>query len=327
MSGRSQAAEPVVLTVPEDEAGERLDRWLATHLPDYSRSQIQRWIREGQVLVDGTPAKPSHRVEPGETVMVHVPPPEETSLQAEAIPLRIVYEDADLLVIDKPAGMVVHPAPGHSRGTLVHAVLHHCPDIQGVGGERRPGIVHRLDKDTSGLILVAKNDPAHRYLQRQFAERKVYKEYLALVEGRLDPPSGRIVAPIGRHPVHRQRMAVLPPDPLTGEIRGREAVTEYYSLAVYRGRTVTGHVMPFTLVRAVPHTGRTHQIRVHLAWLKHPIVGDPLYGPRQPRLPVPRLFLHAHRLRLRLPSGEEREFVSPLPPDLQEVLHRLERIE
>ena len=225
-------------------------------------------------------------------------------------------------MIDKPAGMVVHPAPGHSGGTLVNAVLHHCPGIAGVGGERRPGIVHRLDKDTSGLIVVAKHDVAMRSLQAQFKARTVFKEYLALLEGRLQPEQGRISAPIGRHPTERKRMAVLAPDS-PGAADGREAVTSYRVLGVYTG-SVYGRstsVATFSLVSAVLHTGRTHQIRVHFAWLQHPVVGDTLYGFRTPRLPLHRQFLHAHRLRLRLPSsGEEREFVAPLPADLQRLL-------
>ncbi len=318
--------EILTLTVPREARGQRLDRWLATQLPQRSRSEIQRWIKAGQVTVDGTVAKPSLALEPGQTVVVELPQEaEESELTPEAIPLRVVYEDRDIAVIDKPAGMVVHPAPGHAQGTLVHALLHRFPDIQGVGGEKRPGIVHRLDKDTSGLMVVAKNDRAHRFLQEQFASRTVYKEYLALVEGRLKPERGRIVAPIGRHPTQRQRMAVLPPNPRTGRSRGREAVTEYQVIGVYTAR-LPGGVAHFSLVKVVLHTGRTHQIRVHFAWLRHPIVGDPIYGPKRQRLQVPRLFLHAHKLRFRLPStGEEREFVSPLPPELQEVLDRLEK--
>jgi 23S rRNA pseudouridine1911/1915/1917 synthase len=223
--------------------------------------------------------------------------------------------------------MVVHPAPGHSGGTLVHAVLHHCPDIAGVGGERRPGIVHRLDKDTSGLIAVAKNDAAHRNLQAQFKARTVYKEYLTLLEGKLQPPQGRISAPIGRHPTARKRMAVLPPGAQAeGEKAGRDAVTAYRVAAFYTGAVYgrSTSVATFSYVSAVLHTGRTHQIRVHFAWLKHPVVGDTLYGFGAPRLPLGRQFLHAHRLRLRLPSGgEEREFVAPLPPDLQQLLDGL----
>jgi len=240
--------------------------------------------------------------------------------------LPILFEDADLLIIDKPAGMVVHPAPGHDHGTLVNAVLHHCPEIEGVGGERRPGIVHRLDKETSGLLVVAKNDRAHRHLQAQFKNRTVYKEYLTLLDGRIEPAQGRIIAPIGRHPVERKRQAVLPADPRTGESQGREAITDYRVQAYYsytaRGSTAVAH---FSFVNVVLHTGRTHQIRVHFAWRKNPVVGDTLYGYRKQRLPIERQFLHAHRLRLQLPSsGEVREFVAPLPADLQAVLASLD---
>src|SRR5690606_9253340 len=214
--------------------GQRLDRWLAEQLPDRSRSEIQRWIKEGLVAVDGQAARASARLEEGQEVVLAIPeiaPP--ADLAPEALPLTIVYEDDDLIVVDKPAGMVVHPAPGHSGGTLVNAVLHHCPQIEGVGGERRPGIVHRLDKETSGLIVVAKNDHAHRFLQAQFKDRTVYKEYLALVEGRLTPARGRITAPIGRHPDDRKRQAVLPVDPQTGVSAGRDAITDYNVLGVY----------------------------------------------------------------------------------------------
>jgi 23S rRNA pseudouridine1911/1915/1917 synthase len=319
-------SQTIVLTVPSENRGQRLDRWLAEILPNRSRSEIQRWIKAGQVLAAGVPAKASHKVEPGEIIVVHVPaPPEESHLQAEELPLTVLYEDPDLAVIDKPAGMVVHPAPGHPKGTLVNAILHRFPDIEGIGGEKRPGIVHRLDKETSGLLIIAKNDRSHRYLQQQFAKRQVYKEYLALVEGDLQPPHGRIVAPIGRHPVHRKRQAVLLPDPVTGVSKGREAITEYHVVRSYSARLAGGSSARFTLVRAILHTGRTHQIRVHFAWLKHPLVGDTVYGYRRQRLNAPRHFLHAHRLRFRLPSsGEEREFTSPLPADLQQILDQLD---
>lgn len=323
--------QPVVrLRVEKDGQGQRLDRWLAAQFPEYSRSALQRWIKDGAVAVDGIPARAGQRLMAGEAIAITLPDaPVAADLRAEAIPLDILYEDADILVINKPAGMVVHPAPGHSAGTLVNAVLHHCPAIAGVGpadGPVRPGIVHRLDKDTSGLIVVAKHDQAHRALQAQFQARTVYKEYLALVEGQVEPAAGRIVAPIGRHPSDRLRQAILPPDPRTGEPRGRPAVTEYRVLGYYTTavRDSTGRAN-FSLVSAVIHTGRTHQIRVHFAWRKHPVVGDPLYGYRQQRLPVPRQFLHAHRLRFVLPStGQEQEFVSPLPADLQQILDRLE---
>lgn len=290
--------------------GQRLDRWLAARLPAHSRTEVQRWIREGLVRVNGRASKPGYRLETGDVVEVDVPEPEPyEEVRPEPIPLTILYEDEDILVVDKPAGMVVHPAPGHSSGTLVNAILHHCPDLEGVGGARRPGIVHRLDKDTSGLILVAKNDRAHRELQRQFQAREVDKAYLALVEGHLQPKVGRIEAPIGREPRQRKRMAVVQ--------GGREAVTEY---------TVLAHYDAYTLVDVHPRTGRTHQIRVHFAFIGYPLAGDTVYGRRKQRLKpwLKRLFLHAHRIRFRLPrTGEWVDFTSPLPPDLQAVLDHL----
>ena len=293
--------------------GERLDKWLARQLPDHSRTEIQRWIKDGLVRVNGRASKPGYKLEPGDVVEVDVPAAVPyLDVTPEPIPLDIVYEDEDLLVIDKPAGMVVHPAPGHTRGTLVNAILYHCPDLQGIGGVERPGIVHRLDKDTSGLILVAKNDKTHRELQRQFKEREVEKAYLALVEGQLHPPLGRIEAPIGRDRHHRKRMTVTRD--------GREAITEY---------TVLKHFDDYTLVEARPLTGRTHQIRVHFAFIGHPLAGDTVYGRRKQRLKpwLQRHFLHAHRLSFRLPrTGERVTFTSPLPADLQAVLERLKSL-
>ncbi|HXF63388.1 MAG TPA: RluA family pseudouridine synthase [Caldilineaceae bacterium] len=318
---QSLAAASQTLYAGAEDAGERLDRWLAAHFPDHSRSEIQRWIKEGDVRVNGAPARSSHRLAAGEMVELALPERSvDTGPEAEAIPLAILYEDDDLLVVDKPAGMVVHPAPGHETGTLVNAILHHCPNLPGVGGERRPGIVHRLDKDTSGVMVVAKHDRALRFLQAQFKERAVHKEYIALVEGKLTPQSGRIVAPIGRHPVDRKRQAVL------AEVdKARTAETEYTVEGVYSAPVSNDQGLAlFSLVRAHPITGRTHQIRVHLAWRGHPIVGDPIYGLRRARLRIPRLFLHAARLCLRLPGGERREFIAPLPPDLQAVLDALE---
>lgn len=290
-----------------ERGGERLDKALAAALPALSRSQIQRLIKEAYVTVEGRVVKPSTRLEPGDRVIVRLPPPQPTALVAEAIPLDIVYEDADILVVNKPAGMVVHPAHGHASGTLVNAVLAHCPELEGVGGEQRPGIVHRLDKDTSGLIVIAKNDRAHRELQRQFKAREVIKAYLALVEGRVSPQQGLIEAPIGRDPVHRQRMAVVR--------NGRAAVTRYRVLETFP---------EYTLVEAEPVTGRTHQIRLHLAFIGHPVVGDRVYGRRRQRLSLNRHFLHAHRLTLTLPgTGERRTFIAPLPPELEKVLNGL----
>ncbi len=304
----------VVLSVAED-AGERVDTWLAAHLPDRSRAEIQRWIEAGLVKRGDKTLKSSYRVTAGDEIAVAVPEPEDYTVEPEAIPLDIVYEDADLLVINKPAGMVVHPAAGNWHGTLVHAVLYHCPDLIGVGGSHRPGIVHRLDKHTSGLILVAKHDRAQRALQTQFAARAIYKTYLVLVDGRVHLPEGRIDAPIGRDPNQRQRMTVL------RSAQGRAAVTEYVVRSFYTDRT---HA-PYTLLACHPVTGRTHQIRVHLAYIGRPVVADQVYGPQR-RLPFacPRQFLHAHAIRFCLPSsGAEVEFTVPLPPDLAGVLARL----
>ncbi len=300
------------LLVISDQTGERLDRWLAAQLADSSRSEIQRWIKEDRVTRHGLALKASYRIQSGDEIVVDVPPVAAATLAAEAIPLRIVYEDSDVLVIDKAAGQVVHPAPGHATGTLVNAILHHVPDLAGVGGEMRPGIVHRLDKDTSGLLLVAKNDQAHRALQRQFKERTVHKVYLALLEGTLTPRQGTIEAPIGRDPRQRQRMTVLVQP---GSKQARQATTRYQ---------VHTYFDEYTLVEAEPLTGRTHQIRVHFQFIGFPLVGDRVYGYRKQRLDCPRQFLHAQRLGFHLPAtGEYVEFFSPLPPDLQAVLDRL----
>ena len=305
----------------------RLDQYLTARYAERSRAEVQRWIKEGRVTVNGAPGKPGLRVEAGMAIAVDLPdaPPPAAGIQAEAIPVTIVYQDDDIIVVDKPAGLVVHPAPGHADGTLVNAVLYHVPEIEGVGGAQRPGIVHRLDKETSGLIVIARNERAHRQLQAQFAARSVYKEYIALVEGGLDPPDGIISAPVGRHPVDRKRQAVLPENS-EGRTSGREAVTEYHTINRFHAhaRGATG-VQTFTLLRVILHTGRTHQIRVHLAWRRHPVIGDKLYGPKTPRLPLGRQFLHAHKLTLRLPSsGEERTFVSPLPVELQSLIDKFE---
>ncbi len=252
----------------------------------------------------------------GDAIDVIVPPPQDYDVEPEDIPLDVLYEDGDLLVINKPAGMVVHPAAGNWHGTLVNAVLFHSPDLEGVGGMRRPGIVHRLDKDTSGVIVVAKNDAAHRNLQAQFKSREVEKEYLALVYGGMSPERGEINAAIGRDPRDRKRMGVV----AAGQ--GRPATTRYETLAAYRMPS-TGERL--SLLACRPLTGRTHQIRVHLAHVNHPIVCDEVYGRRR-KLPFTctRQFLHAHRLRFRLPgSGAIVQISAPLPPDLQAILDRI----
>jgi 23S rRNA pseudouridine1911/1915/1917 synthase len=287
--------------------GERLDKAIAAELADLSRTHIQRLIEDGFVQVDGrVVTKPAFRLETPAALQVRVPPPGPSSHQPEAIPLDIVFENNDLLVVNKAAGMVVHPAAGHFDGTLVNAVLAHAPDLEGVGDEQRPGIVHRLDKDTSGLMVVAKTDAAHRELQRQFKDREVEKLYVALLDGHLPTPTGRIEAAIGRDPRNRKQMAVV------AASQGRAAVTEYQVRQLY-----TAH----TLVEARLLTGRTHQLRLHFAYLKCPIVGDTIYGRRTPSVPIKRQFLHAARLSFDLPgSGRRMTFDAPLPPDLARVL-------
>jgi 23S rRNA pseudouridine1911/1915/1917 synthase len=289
----------------------RLDKFLAERLPDVSRSAVQRLLAEGRVTVNSELVKASYKVQPGDQVVVHLPPQEETELVAEEIPLVLVYEDQHLLVVNKPAGMVVHPAPGHAGGTLVNALLAYAPDLAATDNQR-PGIVHRLDRDTSGLILVGRSEKVQRALQRQFKERQVDKAYMALLHGHLQPAWGRIEAPVGRDPRHRQRMAVLP--------GGREAVTEYHVREQF-AHQVGPAAGRYSLVEAQPHTGRTHQIRVHFASIDHPVVGDPIYGRRGRSLPLDRQFLHAWRLRFQHPVTRKRmELEAPLPQDLEQVL-------
>jgi 23S rRNA pseudouridine1911/1915/1917 synthase len=292
----------------------RLDKFLAGQLPELSRSAAQRLIASGRVTVDGELAKPSHKVRQGEEVVVLLPAEESQEPLPETIPLDIVYEDQALLVVNKPAGMVVHPAPGHPGGTLVNAVLAYCPELA-TSEDDRPGIVHRLDRDTSGLILVAKSEKARRALQRQFKERQVHKAYLALLNGHLQPAWGRIEAPVGRDPHHRQRMTVL--------AGGREAVTEYHVLEQF-AHQVGPAAGEYTLVEAEPVTGRTHQIRVHFASIGHPVVGDGVYGKRKTSLPISRQFLHARRLGFKHPStGQRLELEASLPEELAAALELL----
>jgi 23S rRNA pseudouridine1911/1915/1917 synthase len=304
------------VTVPEDATGVRLDVFLASMLGDLSRSAIQRLIRDGHVLVDARAAKANQPVKIGQAIAVDVPEPSDPTPKAEALPLHIAYQDADVIVVDKPAGMVVHPAAGHAGGTLVNALLHHVTDLSGVGGEKRPGIVHRLDRGTSGLMVVAKNDRSHEELARQFHDREVEKDYLALVWGEV-MAGRRIDAPIGRDPTNRKKMSAK-------ARRSREAATRIVR-AEHFGRVLT-------LAQVAIHTGRTHQIRVHLSAIGHPIVGDPLYGGVHRRVPgdlravahLERPFLHAARLVFKHPTdGRRMEFESPLPHDLQLVLDQL----
>lgn len=291
--------------------GERLDRALTEAVPELSRMQWQRLIRERMVTVNGVIARPAYRIQGGETLTATIPEIVEASVIAEAIPLDIRYEDKDIIVINKPAGMVVHPSFGHENGTLVNALLAHCPDLAGVGGERRPGIVHRLDKETSGLIIAAKHDQALWHVQAQFKARTVSKLYLALVHGRLQPPEALLDAPIGRDTKHRQRMAVV----LNPSASARPAQTAFKGLTYFED---------FTLVECRPRTGRKHQIRVHLAYLGFPIAGDRLYGRRKDTLGVKRQFLHASELALNRPSDDERIVIrAELPDDLQTILDDL----
>jgi len=310
---------PHTITVSDDSEGVRLDRFLVSVLPEHSRSQIQRLIKDGHVLVAGREARSNQPVKTGQDITVDVPEPVDPVPQPEALPLPILYQDSDLIVIDKPAGMVVHPAAGHASGTLVNALLHHVDDLSGIGGEKRPGIVHRLDRGTSGLMVVAKHDAAHEELARQFADREVEKEYFALVWGEV-MAGRRIDAPIGRDPGNRKKMS----SESTRVRRSREAVTRIMR-AEHFGRMLT-------LAQVAIHTGRTHQIRVHLSAIGHPIVGDALYGGVHRRVPgdlravnhLDRPFLHAARLAFKHPEDERRmEFTSVLPADLQRVLDEL----
>jgi len=294
----------------EKPSAERLDKFLTESLPEFSRSRIQGLIADGFVEVNGLAAKKAGQaIEAGTTLTVRIPPLVPTTLVAEEIPLDVVFENEDLLVINKPAGMVVHPAAGHPSGTLVNAVLGYDADLEGIGGEERPGVVHRLDKETSGLILLAKNERAHRWLQDQFRLRKVEKTYLALVDGKPPTPSGRVEAHIGRDPRNRKRMAIV------SASKGREAISEYKTLERFNNHT---------LLEFHPLTGRTHQIRLHCAFLKCPIVGDEVYGRKKPSLPISRHFLHAYRLQVVLPGEKEpHSFEAPLPDELKQVLSQL----
>jgi len=290
------------------QTGSRLDRFVAGNCPGISRTQAQRLIEDGNVTVNGRPEKASYRLAAGDRVVVAVPPPAPSPLAPEDIPVPIIYEDKDVLVVDKPPGLTVHPAPGHHGHTLVNAVLSHLaasPD-----SEERPGIVHRLDRDTSGVMVIARNAAAHADLAEQFKQHRVTKVYLTLVRGRLTPEQGIIEAAIGRDSADRKKMAV------TAESRGRKAVTRY---------RVQRYIGGYTYLEVMPQTGRTHQIRVHLAAIGYPVVGDASYGVAVPFLS--RQFLHAHKLGFHLPStGEYVEFTSPLPADLDRALKETERL-
>jgi len=289
---------------------QRLDHFLVIQLPEHSRSFLQGLIKKGNVSVDGSPVqKTGFKLEGQRTITIVIPPPEPSELIPESIPLDIVFENEDLLVVNKTAGMVVHPSAGHTSGTLVHAILAHTPDLTGVGGIKRPGIVHRLDKETSGIIIVAKNDRAHQFLQKQFKKRRVEKTYLAVVDSHPPTPTGRVEAAIARDPSHRQRMAIVTQE------KGRMAISEYKTIRSYPNHTLLEiHIL----------TGRTHQIRLHMAFLNCPVTGDRVYGSKKPTLETDRHLLHAYRLVIDLPDGTKKvTFEAPLPNEFQAVLERL----
>jgi 23S rRNA pseudouridine1911/1915/1917 synthase len=312
----NSSPQSYTLRVTDDEAGIRLDKYLVARMTDLSRSQLQRLILQGCVQMSPGQVIASYRVQGGNVITVRIPPPRPARPVAEALPLHILYEDDDLLVINKAPGMVVHPGPGHHAGTLVNALLHHCQTLSGIGGERRPGIVHRLDKDTSGVLIVAKHDGSHRDLSAQLKSRHIRREYLAFIRGHMASAQGTIDAPIGRHRQRRTKMAVVPQ-------YGRTARTHYESLATWG---------PVSLLRLSLETGRTHQIRVHLEHVSHPVIGDPLYGasdwrlsghPRLERVlrTFPRQALHAKRIHFQHPgSGEWLTFSAPPPDDMGNLL-------
>jgi len=316
-------AEFFELIVSREDEGERLDAFLALHRPEISRSAFERLVKEGCVSVDGALSKPAHKVKAGEVVRCAIPPPKPARILAEELPLDIVYEDQDLIVINKPKGMVVHPAPGARAGTLVNALLAHCKGLAAIGGVERPGIVHRLDKDTSGLIVVAKTDAAHHALQKQIQVRTAERKYLALVWGNPRFEQAVVDAPIGRHPVDRKKMAVIE----SPRYRSRVAVTDLRALERFG---------PMTLVEAKLQTGRTHQVRVHAAYAGHPVVGDPVYsgnrclqaGPKEFVSAVNRLIgalrgqaLHAYCLSFDHPrTGRRMEFTAPMPEEMEALV-------
>ena len=297
---------PIELIVSEDDAKLRLDQLLARRLPQYSRSRLQQLIRSGFVRLNDASTRPRQIVRAGDKIDVREPPVEQIEIQPQRIPLDILFEDDDLIVINKPAGLTVHPGAGQREQTLVNALLSHCTTLSGIGGKERPGIVHRLDRETSGCLVVAKNDLAHRELSRQFADRNVEKIYLALVAGKLRKPAGVMEERIGRHPVHRQRMSVTTK-------RGRTAKTEY--------RVVRSNEEA-SLIECRLHSGRTHQVRVHLHHLGHPVLGDKVYGVRLVKN-FPRQMLHAWKLGFRHPqTGEWKQFQASVPDDFKEAVAR-----
>lgn len=299
----------MVFQVESGLAGKRLDVFLTGEVPEMTRSHIQKLIDEGRVTVNGMAAKANAKLKPGDEVVFVIPEPEELKVEGEEIPLDILYEDSDLIVINKPRGMVVHPAPGNTSGTLVNALLFHCKDLSGINGVMRPGIVHRLDKDTSGVMMAAKNDLAHLSLAGQIKDREVTRRYTALVHGNIQEPGGVVEAPIGRDPQDRKKMAVVLKN-------SKPALTRY---------TVLERFGDYTLVECKLETGRTHQIRVHLAYLGHPVVGDPKYGTRKAHFGLQGQALHAGVLGFRHPrTGDYLEFSAPVPEPMAGIIKKLQ---
>ena len=300
--------EPILLRASEESKNQRLDAFLASSLDGLTRSQATRLIESGEVAVNGRAVSKSYKLAGGEDIAVTLPEPEPVEAVPQDIPLDVVYEDADVIVVNKPSGMVVHPAPGHPDGTLVNALLYHCAGtLSGIGGALRPGIVHRIDRDTSGLIIAAKNDAAHQYLSAQLADHTLARTYECIVVGALREDRGTVDAPIARHPTDRKRMAVV--------AGGREAVTHWEVIARYPG---------YTHVRCRLETGRTHQIRVHMAHIGHPLLGDKVYGAGKPEKGLEGQCLHARTLKFIHPrTGEHMELTSPLPEYFTAVLARL----
>ncbi|WP_155988667.1 RluA family pseudouridine synthase [Paenibacillus massiliensis] len=290
-----------------EESKTRIDKFIAEQLPDVSRSQVQLWIGDGKVLVNGQAVKSNYKLNIGDHIELSVPEPEAVDLQPEPIPIKVVYEDRDVIVVNKQRGLVVHPAPGHSSGTLVNALMYHCKDLSGINGELRPGIVHRIDKDTSGLLMAAKNDKAHASLAAQLKDHSVTRRYLALVHGNLSHDQGTVDAPIGRDTNDRKMFAVT-------ERNSKHAVTHFMVLERFGD---------YTLLELKLETGRTHQIRVHMKFIGHPLVGDPMYG-RNKGIRMDGQALHAAVLGFVHPSsGEYLEFSAPLPEDIEDVLASL----
>ncbi|RCW46559.1 RluA family pseudouridine synthase [Paenibacillus prosopidis] len=309
MSSSPYNDEPLEWIVEEDQSGERLDKFVTDSMDDtaVSRTQVQEWIKAGAVEVDGKAAKANYKVTESNRVVLHIPELENAAIEPEAIPLEVIYEDSDLIVINKPRGMVVHPAPGHTSGTLVNALMHHCKDLSGINGMIRPGIVHRIDKDTTGLLMAAKNDLAHISLAEQLKEHTVTRKYIALVHGNLPHDQGTIDAPIGRDLKDRKLFTVT-------ERNSRHAVTHF---------VVLERLGDYSIVELQLETGRTHQIRVHMKYIGHPLAGDPVYG-RNKTVALKGQALHAAVLGFKHPrSGERLQFEVPLPADFEHVLNSL----